>query len=585
MKKILKSNKENYNEDYSRGGKQQNKNYSKDIKFVSSNKRRRAIDDNTKNLRRLYNKLMQKDEGKNKKAINKTDIVDKVIKMVGNNYADFCYKHDGCRVLQGSVKYGSKKQKQELIKNLKPFMFDLVSKKYSIYLAMKVYKFAENKEKEEIIDSALLPHFNKLVKLSNGQYFLNYVFSNSPNNLRKKFVTHYFNKVAKLTEKDLKTLGSTDNTVKLDPCDPSHDVNIIVEKQGTYQQENVREALKSHLEKQLEKGVHKCFIFQAFLNQIFDNLDSKSKVYVSELFDDDINEFLAERQGIELSCKLFTVSPAKTRKKTVKKLKDSITTILSNENAILFLIKMILFCDDTKLVQKHILQTLVEKMNEEIMQNKGLLKVFMNIVVPFNSKCNKQDEQKILQDSQDSSSKKDMNKRRDELVGYIMDDLLNNVNLNLKFLITDSNYSNLVLDIISYLDEKEEHKGQLGGVLTNLVELLKIDHKNNYDDLSSTLLADKTAHFTLNKIMSIFLKKNNLAERRLNFIKEISKLLLTDLKNYLNTKAIFLIVKIMENEETQKLMANELKKFKNEIVEKSGEKDLIGYQLLAKALK
>jgi hypothetical protein len=572
MKKIVK----NFDKE---GGEEVNNNYSKDIKFVSG-KRRRVIDSATKNLRRLYNKLMQKDE---KKVINKPDIIDKIIKMVGNNFAEFCYKHDGCRVLQGSIKYGTKKQKHDLIQNLKPFMYDLVGKKYSIFLAIKIFKFAENKEKEDIVEKSILPNFNKLLKLSNGQAFLNYVFSNSPNNLKKRLVNHYINKVVKINEKDLQTIGSSENTVKSETNEPND--AILVEKQGTYKQESVREAFKSHLEKQLEKGVHKVYIFQAFLNQVFNNLDSKTKVYVSELFDDDINEFLSDHHGVELACKLFNVSQAKTRKKTIKKLKDNISSILSNDVSLLFLIKIILFCDDTKIVQKHIIQTLIEKMNEEFMQNKGLLKVFMNIVVPFNPRCNKQDEQKILQDNQDSSSKKDLNKRRDELTSFVINDLMINVNLNMKFFITDQSYSNLVVELANYFDEKEEYNTHLETMLNNIIDLLKIDRKSNYDELGLTILADKIGHFTINKILSIFIKKNHFTEPRLKFIKDLAAVLLTNIEGFLETKAIFIIVKILENEETKKLLYNEVKKYKSIISEKANQKDLIGYQLLAKIIK
>ena len=132
----------------------------KDIKFVS-NKRRRPVDDNTKSLRRLYNQLMQKEA---KKKINKVDIVNKVIKLINGNYAEFCFNHDGCRILQGSIKYGNRKQRQELIKNLKQYMYDLIIKKYSIFLAIKIYKFSEKQEREDIVKECIFPNFNKLLK-------------------------------------------------------------------------------------------------------------------------------------------------------------------------------------------------------------------------------------------------------------------------------------------------------------------------------------------------------------------------------------------------------------------------------------
>ena len=83
--------------------------------------------------------------------------------------------------------------------------------------------------------------------------------------------------------------------------------------------------LQTHLEKQLEIGVNKNFIFHGFLNKIFDYLDEKTQVYITELFDDDFLPFLDSAPGFELICKLYAVSPAKTRKKIILLL---LTTII-----------------------------------------------------------------------------------------------------------------------------------------------------------------------------------------------------------------------------------------------------------------
>ena len=547
-----------------------NSNYkNKDIKFVS-NKRRRTVDDNTKNLRRLYNQLMQKET--TKKKINKVDIVNKVIKLINGNYAEFCYKHDGCRILQGSIKYGNRNQRQELIKNLKQFMYDLIIKKYSIFLAIKIYKFSEKQEREDIVKETILPHFTNLLKIQNGQAFMNFVFSNSSNKIRDQLIEYYIEKILKISYDRIKN-----QNVSKDPCDPSNDV-IIVEKQGTYDQENVRELLKAHLEKQLERGVHKVHVFQGFLNQIFDYLDPKTKVYLSELFDDDINEFFGNRQGVELCCKLFNVASAKTRKKVIKKVKDNLSSIISNDTSILFLIKVILFTDDTKLIHKHILTTLVEKMNEELMQNPSLLKVFMNIIVPFNPKCNKQDEMKVLQSSEDSSSKKDQEKRIEELTGYIIDDLLNYVNLNVRVFIMDAVYSNLLVDLVENLDDEK-----LNTLLKNVYEVINLDYQSNYDDLNGLMITNNTGHFTIVKILKAIIK--NPTGIRFEFCKNISNILLKNIEGFMDTKAIFIIIKILETEETNKLLAKEVKKYESKIKEKSGDAELKGYQILVKKLK
>jgi pumilio family protein 6 len=550
------------------------------IKYVKNSKkiRRHTVDDNTKNLRRLYNKLMQKQKV-NGKELNKPDIVKKIIHLINGNYSELCFKHDGCRVLQGSIKYGDKKQRYEIIQNLIPHVYSLISKKYSIYLALKMVKYAENKQKEEIIKQGIYPNFGKIIKNANGQAFLNFTFTNITNQLQNSMVDYYMSKYLKISEEKMKSLavGNTDESKKAE-----NNEMIIVEKQGTYDQENIINDVKLHLEKQLEKEVHKTFLFQAVLNRIFDFFDSKTKSYLAELFDDDLNEFLQCKQGIEVSCKIFTVASAKTRKKIIKKLKDKLVTIVNNEISALFLIKIILFTDDTKLVEKHIINFLVEQLNESFMQNKIMLKIFANIISPCNSKTNNQYENKVLQFSQDSSSKKSDAKRHGEVIQIILEDLFKVVNPNIKNMIADNSYSTLLVDFINYLNANSVHD-KLGEILKNIDDVLEIDYKTNFDDVKTTLLSDKTAHFVLNRIIKI-VNTNIDQEYKLDFIRKIAEILLCNFEEFLNTQAIFVILKIIENEKTKQFLEKDVKKFKGYIKKKSGEKDLIGFQLLNKAI-
>lgn len=561
-------------------GKNTYKGNSQGIKYVKSTdkKRRHTVDENTKNMRRLYNKLMQKQKV-NGKELNKPDIVKKIIHLVNGNYSELCFKHDGCRVLQGSIKYGDKKQRYEIIQNLIPHVYNLISKKYSIYLALKMVKYAENKQKEEIVKQGIYPNFGKIIKNSNGQAFLNFAFTNITNQLQNSMVDFYLTKYLKINEQKLKSLiaENTDESKKAE-----NNEMIIVEKQGTYGQENIINDIKNHLEKQLEKLVHKTFLFQAVLNNIFDYIDAKTKSYIAELFDDDLNEFLQCKQGIELSCKIFTVASAKTRKKLIKKLKDKLVTIINNETSTLFLIKIILFTDDTKLVEKHIINFLIEQLNESFMQNKIILKIFANIISPCNSKTNNQYENKVLQFSRDSSSKKSDEKRHDEVIQIILEDLFRVVSPNIKFLICDNSYSALLVDLINYLNSNNIHD-KLGEILKNIVEVLEIDYKSNFDDVKTTFLSDKTAHFVVNRIIKI-INGNLDQDYKIDFIKKIAELLLCNFEEFLNTQAIFVIVKIMENEKTKQFLEKDLKKFKNLIKKKSEEKELIGFQLLNKII-
>ena len=538
---------------------------------------------------------MQKDQ-KKKRPVNKVDLVKKVMKSVDNNYSELCFKPDGSRILQACMKYGDKTQKREIIKQLKSHLYELVVKKYSIYLAIKIFKYCDNKQKEELIAESILPNLGKFLKNGNGQLFLNYVFDNVLAKQQNLICEHYINKVLKISLKDIQNLNNenpaknTTEYVNENPSDPSNDI-IIIEKQGTYTQDNIKEKIKTHIEKQLEKGIHKVFCFQAFLNKIFDNLDPKTKAYISEVFDDDVNELLTNKSGVELACKIFTVASVKTRKKMIKKIKESVKSYLSNESIIIFLIKIILFNDDTKLVEKHIINTLLESLSDEFLSNKSILKIFSNILNYKNNKVNTQQENKIISYDINSSSKKDEMKRQEEIMQIILVDLFKVVDLNIKFCLTDQYYSIILNDLVEYLI-KSNNQEKLSKILNDIINVLEIDYKNNFDDFNNVILADKTGHFTINRILKAFeAQEKNDKEKSCDnekivfeFSKKLAKILSNNIEGFLDTKAIFIIIHIIENEKTKSLIEKDLLKHKLMIKNKENEAGFKGFQIISKNL-
>jgi len=562
------------------------------IKFIANKGKKIVIDENRKNLRRLYNQLMMKDQ-KKKNPKNKVDIVKRVMKSINNNYSEFCFKPDGCRVLQGCIKYGDRNQRKELIQHLKPQFYELIVKKYAIYLAIKIFKYSDNKQKEELIVDSLLPNFGKLIKNGNGQLFLNFVFDNIVVKQQNLLCDHYIKKILKAKIEDLNTLKNEntdkntiqeENQASKDASDPSNDL-IILEKQGTYKQDNLKETIKTHVEKQLEKGIHKLFCFQAFLNRIFESLDQKTKAYISEVFDDDVNELLTNKSGVELACKLFTVASVKTRKKMIKKIKEHVKSYLSNDSIVLFLIKIILFNDDTKLVEKHILNTLLEALSEEFLTNKSVLKIFCNILNIKNNKINTQQENKIISYAVDSSSKKDDHKRQEEILSASLEEIFKTISLNLKFCMTDQTYVIVFNDLIDYLISSN-NKVKLTNILNEIINVLEIDSKKNFDDLNNLIVTDKTGHFAINKIIKSFeINPNEENDKiKLDFCSKLVKIISKNVEGFLDTKAIFIFISLLENKKTKSLVDKELLKHKNMIKDKIKDEKLSGFQILSKHL-
>jgi hypothetical protein len=66
--------------------------------------------------------------------------------LIGEKFKELIYKHDGCRVIQALLKYGSVKQRDLLTEKIKEDFVHLMTNKYSHYLASKAYHYAPNDE-------------------------------------------------------------------------------------------------------------------------------------------------------------------------------------------------------------------------------------------------------------------------------------------------------------------------------------------------------------------------------------------------------------------------------------------------------
>jgi len=572
-----------------------NSNNQNNYKTNTIQKQRREIDEPTKNLRRLYNNLMQKETTKsrrNKTVENKESIVKKIIKIIDNSYAEYCYKHDTCRILQGCVKFGSASQRLDLINNLKPFVLNLIMKKYSIYLAVKIMKFATQTQTEEILNEQIFPNFNKLLKNSNGQVFMNFIFKHSSNKVQGALETYYFTKYLKFSYDFLEKHLTKEETVHLDTD------AVVMEMQSTFTEDNIVATIKQHIEKQLEKTVHKTYIFQSVFNKVFDLFDPKLQVYFSEVFDDDLNDFLIYKKGVELACKVFTVAQAKTRKKILKNFKkvnddpenpveiDLVPILFESETTGLFLIKVINFIDDTKLLGKYVLKPLIPLLKDQLLTNRVAPKVIKNILQPMHCKTNTPYEQQVLSYNKNSSSKKDMDKRQEEIwsmIGQELHEILVNEDVLYKLLV-DSNLGNLTLDLLGFYMTSGKKLGNnyLGSLLNSINHLLENDYNQLKVDVNNCILSDKVGHYNINRIIKKVIEECQDEVLKTTFIENIAKILLKDLKAFLDTKAIFIIVKIAENNTVNNSILTELKKNKKMITSKSEESGLIGYQHLAK---
>ena len=568
-------------------GKPKSKYQKGEPRFVKSTKVQ--VDPTTKEMRSLYNKLMQ-----NTKA-DKSLLVKKILSLIGDKYESYCYKHDGCRVLQGCLKYGTKEQKNKIIEGLLPFLFKIICGKYSIYLANKIFKYADTEQKKKILNETIKPNFINLLKFSGGITFTKTIFTFSNSNYQDELIDLYIKEYFKIPIEKIKLIKETENkNNKKENEEKEEDIemkdeekkdNIIVDNSvENIEMEDIIKKIKEHLEKQLEKNINKNFIFHGFLNKIYDYLDEKTQIYITELFDDDISFFMDSNYGYELIMKMYSVSSAKTRKKIIKYVRDNMDTFLSDEKGTYFIIKIILFTDDTVNINKIFMNVIMEKLDANIVENKNCLKIIWNIISPFNKKCNNVQQQLLLNFSSNNSNKKPLEKRQGEILENIFEKIFKIINFEIKFLIKDILFSHFLTDFISFLSQKNEIE-KLETIINTIISYIEEDYKNNKDTLNNCVLMDKVGQFTIKRIFKDLIELKTEANKYgKSFAEKLANIMKGNLDKFLDSRAVFLIVMIMENNDTKKYLNKELSKFKGEIMKNKNNDKLKGMQLLSKLI-
>ena len=185
-----------------------NKNNNKNINNNIKNKKfikKTSVSEQQKSLRKLYNKLMLKDKK------DKTEIVKKILIIIEDSYKEICFKHDGCRILQGCLKYGDKNQKKVIINKLIPFLYEIINGKYSIYLSAKIFKYSDNNQKKKILNEIVIPNFKHLLKYSGGISFVKIMFQNSLKNFQEQLINLYIENYLKIPIDKINMLKNLDD--------------------------------------------------------------------------------------------------------------------------------------------------------------------------------------------------------------------------------------------------------------------------------------------------------------------------------------------------------------------------------------
>jgi len=322
--------------------------------------------------------------------------------------------------------------------------------------------------------------------------------------------------------------------------------------------------------------MHTSFLYQLFLSELFKYVQLEFQTYLGELYEDEIKEFMGFKKSIELSCNLFLVSSAKSRKKIMKNIKDSIQNAALNEVSSLLLAKIILFCDDTVLVSKYILKPIMELTEENFFQSHSILKLFTCIVDPTNKHIYPIEEQRILSESTNSSSKKEQFKRSKEIYDVAIEHLIELVNKNLLDFFSTAEYGYFLTNYMASLSNFQ-YQDNLVTLMCSVVEL-GADDIIQKGSIGSSLFCSEVGYSIIKRIIKINNNNVNISQ----FNTALSKVLEENLMEVMETKGIFVLCELLKSNDTASIkgLMAEVKKQRSYITKCAQEDGKAGFKIL-----
>lgn len=84
-------------------------------------------------------------------------MISKVLTIYHNFYITitlgFIYKHDGSRILQTCLKYGTTEQKKKVLDELLPETLNIAQHEFSHFLAIKIFHYSDQKQRMQYVNS------------------------------------------------------------------------------------------------------------------------------------------------------------------------------------------------------------------------------------------------------------------------------------------------------------------------------------------------------------------------------------------------------------------------------------------------
>ncbi|XP_059615591.1 protein penguin [Phlebotomus argentipes] len=305
------------------------------------------------------------EELKCKTTKGRAEIAAKLHNMLktGDRYSKMVLAHDTARVVQCLLKVASPEIRAEIFGKLTESLPAMAMSKYAHFCVLAMLKHGSAATRLRLIE-ALYGNYVKLCSHSFGHTIVDSIYitwatAQQKSCMRQEFYSDLYRK-----DKD-STVKCLVDTFK----DASHMKNIVLGN------------LKQHIMKAVNKKLVDNSLFHGVLVEYLAECSEEDRLEMATAFTGLLASLASTREGTKAATLCFWYGTAKERRSALKHLREHVEKVCVHEFGYFLILAVLHTIDDTKMLKKMLLDTIVEKV-EALVQHEGGRKVVEWVIQP-----------------------------------------------------------------------------------------------------------------------------------------------------------------------------------------------------------
>lgn len=476
-------------------------------------------------LRKTYNKMMENSKDKAKAQ----EFVESCITLMGEKLSSYAFKRDGSLIIQACLKHGSEDQIARVKKAYKENFYKLMQDKYGRFLAKKLYEDCFDALEKKAVLEHLCANMEKYMVHMYATDIIEHIYLKSNSETKKKIFESTFGAKLKFI-KEAKDIEE-------------NDIEKIFEDYPL-----IKEQIMERLRKQIDVFISKGLIRLNFVQRIvLFYVKHATQEGLEKVLEEGHKNYLAlleSRDGLYAACILFTAANSKLRKHMVKQLRTEtenlVDNMLTSHLGTVFLLKVLLTMDDTKISSKVILDRVAELFHNVATAPAGS-RMLAALCSGHISRYFNAGDQEILAYSKYTTSKKEEGVRREEVLEYLFEGAKKQLSQLIESSLDNKPFCTLLGEVLVYM-LKGKHE----------------QYKEVIEVFLNSIKGGKVVEDGVSTAVNHVLKETAKGEEGNEFGAGVARAVRGCVEKVLESKSVFVICKLLKIEEARKVIHKEL---------------------------